>query len=328
MLVAHRYEEPAALPPIAGLPDEVGDLCRRCLDKDPGRRPSAAEVAELLGAVAGLAPATLLLPAVAPPDAAAAAASASALSAATRTALESTGVVADSTDAGPAPATGGRRRWTLPRSRRTVVTAGGIALLLGGAVVAILSGEPSGREAWVGVPATAAPPSERAGCSVDYTVARAADGRFATEVRIVNTATVPFPAGRLTFTLPGEQRLVAGTPGTWRQQGRTVSAQIGDLPAGRSRTATIRGTYRKVTALPDRFELNDTACRAILSVAGGSTAPTAPPEAGTPEAGTPAEAPRRAEEGRGGPGPGKAGPDGKEGKEGKKSKPEVKKPKK
>jgi hypothetical protein len=44
----------------------------------------------------------------------------------------------------------------------------------------------------------------------------------------------PVPAGRLTFTLPDEQRLIAGTPGTWRQNGRTVSVQIGDLPAGRN----------------------------------------------------------------------------------------------
>ncbi|MEV1143196.1 serine/threonine-protein kinase, partial [Micromonospora sp. NPDC049799] len=53
MLAAHRYQEPAALPALVDLPGEVADLCRRCLDKDPGRRPAAAEAAALLSAAAG-----------------------------------------------------------------------------------------------------------------------------------------------------------------------------------------------------------------------------------------------------------------------------------
>lgn len=45
---------PEPLPPIAGLPAEVADLCQRCLDDDPGRRPSslmaALELAEVVDA--------------------------------------------------------------------------------------------------------------------------------------------------------------------------------------------------------------------------------------------------------------------------------------
>ncbi|MBM2614008.1 serine/threonine protein kinase [Actinoplanes sp. LDG1-06] len=49
MLTAHVYLEPAPLPPVAGVPGYVAELCERCLIKDPARRPSAREVAALLG---------------------------------------------------------------------------------------------------------------------------------------------------------------------------------------------------------------------------------------------------------------------------------------
>ncbi|WP_250006335.1 serine/threonine-protein kinase [Actinoplanes sp. M2I2] len=48
MLRNHIYVEPAPLPPVAGVPPQVADLCERCLLKDPSRRPSAREVAALL----------------------------------------------------------------------------------------------------------------------------------------------------------------------------------------------------------------------------------------------------------------------------------------
>ncbi|MBL7259484.1 serine/threonine-protein kinase [Paractinoplanes lichenicola] len=48
MLTAHIYLEPAPLPPVAGVPAFVAELCERCLIKDPTRRPSAREVSALL----------------------------------------------------------------------------------------------------------------------------------------------------------------------------------------------------------------------------------------------------------------------------------------
>ncbi|MBX6724336.1 MAG: serine/threonine protein kinase, partial [Dactylosporangium sp.] len=51
MLAAHRYVEPAPLPPVPGLPPQVADLCRRCLAKRPGDRPTSAEVAAVLAPV-------------------------------------------------------------------------------------------------------------------------------------------------------------------------------------------------------------------------------------------------------------------------------------
>ncbi|MFC4039439.1 serine/threonine-protein kinase [Dactylosporangium siamense] len=54
LLVAHVYTEPQPLPPLPGVPDEVIDLCHRCLRKDPALRPDAPEVAAVLAAAAGL----------------------------------------------------------------------------------------------------------------------------------------------------------------------------------------------------------------------------------------------------------------------------------
>ncbi|MEV4510171.1 serine/threonine-protein kinase, partial [Dactylosporangium sp. NPDC049525] len=54
LLVAHVYTEPAPLPALPGVPDEVVDLCHRCLRKDPALRPGAPEVAAVLAAAAGL----------------------------------------------------------------------------------------------------------------------------------------------------------------------------------------------------------------------------------------------------------------------------------
>jgi serine/threonine-protein kinase len=51
LIEAHRHSAPADLPDNPGVPDEVRDLCRRCLAKRPEDRPEAAEVARVLGAV-------------------------------------------------------------------------------------------------------------------------------------------------------------------------------------------------------------------------------------------------------------------------------------
>jgi serine/threonine protein kinase len=43
-----RYEDPDPLPDVDGLPPEVLDLCSRCLNRDPGERPTALVAALLL----------------------------------------------------------------------------------------------------------------------------------------------------------------------------------------------------------------------------------------------------------------------------------------
>ncbi|WP_328472702.1 protein kinase [Actinoplanes sp. NBC_00393] len=294
MLAAHRYQEPSPLPPIAGLPDEVAALCRQCLEKDPDRRPGAAEVAVALATVAGLSPANLGLPGepaeeatadIAEPTALVAATTTNATAAAPASAATTAGAAATAPVIAAAPALNSpfviaAKRWrALPRRGRIAVAAGTAAVLLAGTLAAatLPGGGPDGPAAQAGAPAAAAVPEKRtAECSVGYSVAGSANGRFTTKVSIANTGTVPIPAARLTFTLPGEQqRLRAGTPGTWRQNGPQISAQIGDLAAGRSRTATISGTYRAASTLPNRFEVNGTICQAALSVAAATTRPPA-----------------------------------------------------
>jgi eukaryotic-like serine/threonine-protein kinase len=45
LLRAHLLRRPAPLPRVPGMPDEVGQLIRRCLAKDPADRPGARELA-------------------------------------------------------------------------------------------------------------------------------------------------------------------------------------------------------------------------------------------------------------------------------------------
>ena len=54
LLTDHVFTEPDPLPPMAGVPDAVIDLCHACLAKDPADRPSADQVAQVLADAAGL----------------------------------------------------------------------------------------------------------------------------------------------------------------------------------------------------------------------------------------------------------------------------------
>lgn len=264
MLAAHRYREPAALPDLAGVPAEIGDLCRRCLAKDPGDRPPATEAAAALGAVAGLPPATLLLPAAATDDE----------PAPTRAWTRSPG---RNLAAVPLVAVPLERWRRLPARRRAAVAGAAAATLLAsGAAAALSTGGPSGE----GVPARASTPAAAVGigqrqpeCDVRYAVDGAVNGRSTGRLTVTNSGTVPIGEARLVFSLPDRQRLVRGAPGTWRQSGETVQARIGDLPPRRTVTATVAVTYQEATALPGQFRLNDTPCRSTLTVAGQTSRP-------------------------------------------------------
>ncbi|MGN9778153.1 serine/threonine-protein kinase [Micromonospora sp. H33] len=271
MLTAHRYQEPAALPEIADLPPEVSDLCRRCLDKDPDRRPAAAEIAESLGAVAGLAPASLLLPQVAVGGAGGATPNRTAVYLPSLVGTAAAWWAGRSLDAP-------LRRWRrLPATQRAIVAATGAAVLLvaGVVVAAPFSGDNPGQgDRTMAAPPAVAALGERAPeCSVRYSVRRAVDGRFVAAVSVANVGTVPFDTGRLTFTFPGEQRLLRGSPGSWRQEGRVVQARIGDLRPKASRNATVEATYRDVNLLPGQFQLDGATCGSVLSIAGQNNPP-------------------------------------------------------
>ncbi|GIE29693.1 serine/threonine protein kinase [Actinoplanes italicus] len=253
MLRAHRYQEPAVLPRIAGLPAEVADLCRRCLSKDPARRPAAAEAAVALAAAAGLDPVILALPGT--PGTAP--------------------VPAPERHTRPAPTEAATMPGGGPRRSRRVAVMGAAVLVAAGAAGAVMlpddsPGPTTQAQAAAPVPAAPSTAPPRPQCTVGFVVA-AADGRFTTKVNVANSGQVPIPASSLTFTLAADHRLAGGTPGRWRQSGRTVAARVAELAPGHDHTAVVRGTYRGSNTPPGHFKLDDTECRITLSVA--QTAP-------------------------------------------------------
>ncbi|MEV1057497.1 protein kinase [Micromonospora chalcea] len=66
VLEVRRTRPPVPPPRVPGLPPEIADLVLACLDVDPARRPSAARLAERLGAGRPVDPPTAILPTVAP----------------------------------------------------------------------------------------------------------------------------------------------------------------------------------------------------------------------------------------------------------------------
>ncbi|MFC4070174.1 serine/threonine-protein kinase [Actinoplanes subglobosus] len=260
MLRAHRYHEPHGLPPVAGLPAEVADLCRRCLAKNPAHRPSAAAAAEALAAAVALDPATLTLPGPVP-------------------------AAVPVRAPRPAPTV------AVPAgSRRRVAAVSAAVLVAAGAVAAVtLTPDAPGPVAQAAATPPAAPKPE---CTVGFVVATG-DGRFTTRVSVANTGDVPIPAAPLSFTLPADQRLAGGTPGVWRQSGRTVTARIADLAPGHDHTATVRGTSRGSGTPPHDFTLDGTACRVTLAVSQSAPAPTAADPAKPAPAGPPAKKPKK-----------------------------------
>jgi eukaryotic-like serine/threonine-protein kinase len=237
MLKAHRYLEPARLPPVPGLPAEVAALCRRCLAKDPADRPDAAEAASVLAGAAGV---------VSPPP------------------LLPTEVAAPV----PAPTT------TLIRirSRGRVVAAAGAAVFVLVAMALWLGSrsDPPTAQAMAKPQATAAPLQ----CTVRYAIRSALNGRFSTAVTILNTGTVPAANWQLSFTLPDGQKLVRGTG--WRQDGQSLRVNGSGLAAGASTSSGFDATYRGASTLPSQFRLNETVCAAQLSVAGRTVASSSP----------------------------------------------------
>ncbi|MEH0824311.1 MULTISPECIES: serine/threonine-protein kinase [unclassified Micromonospora] len=280
MLTAHRYQEPARLPAIENLPPEVTQLCWRCLSKEPSQRPKAAEVAAILGDLAGLAPTTLVLPHL---DASTETGTTEAVSPfppnarggnPTRTAV---GFLA------PLPYERFLGRWSqLPQARRrhagAAAAAALLVLCLGGVNWLARGSHRGDDQVPVEAPAAISAMGQRKPeCTVHYTVRRAVAGRFSSALTISNTGTTPVNSWQLTFALPGGQRLLQGSPGTWKQSGRSVQVHGGDLAAKASVAARFDATYRGTNALPTTFTLNGTTCQSLLSVAGQTARPVTPP---------------------------------------------------
>jgi tRNA A-37 threonylcarbamoyl transferase component Bud32 len=258
MVKAHCYLDPAPLPAVPGLPSQVARMVRRCLAKTPGDRPSAAEVAEVLGEIAGLPPARL---------------------------LQTVATVGARTGgAGPASMRRGSTAATLvatlrtPGGRRTLVAGGAAAAVAAVGLLTWLTGAGGGATDRAAVAA-----QPRPGCAVRYAIRSVTDGRASTAVTIRNTGQVAVPAWQLRFTLPDGQRLVRGWTGAWQQDGTAVRAGGGALPVGGSVATGFDAAYRDATALPASFALNGVACEAEMTVQGLS--PAGPAAAGNGSAG-------------------------------------------
>ncbi|MEV0128662.1 serine/threonine-protein kinase [Dactylosporangium sp. NPDC050688] len=158
LLVAHVYTEPAPLPSLTDVPDEVVDLCHRCLRKDPALRPDAPEAAAILAAAAGLRVVA---------DRRAHAAAAPAVDGEPSAVLIPPPGVRAASPLGPPPGRG-------PRRPRTLVIAVGAAaaLVAAGLFAAAVAGPPAGKRAAATPPsATGAPASQQSPGAPDPTAA-------------------------------------------------------------------------------------------------------------------------------------------------------------
>ena len=106
-------------------------------------------------------------------------------------------------------------------------------------------------------------PSPTATCRVAYTTNDWNTG-FTAQVRVTNTGGSPLSGWRLTFDLPGGQRVAQGWSATWTQSGATVTATNaawnGSLAAGGTVDIGFNGTHTGSNPRPSGFALNGSPC--------------------------------------------------------------------
>ncbi|MGQ5259519.1 protein kinase domain-containing protein [Micromonospora sp. ZYX-F-536] len=294
MLRAHMYNEPEPMPEVSGLPDEVTDLVRRCLAKQPGDRPATAELARTLADAAGMLAAVPVSPA-GPLD---------------PVALASAGTTilpwSAETDALPLSRTRNRTRREKRRRRveAGVAAAGLVAVTAGMWAFTSRSpasgGDQSPTEARMGLP-KAAP------CEVAYALRTDSGTDFAAELTLTNTGDSELRDWTMSFTFPGQQTVTKAEPTQVHQQGSTVlvrpAAQRATLASGAAEKFTLAGKYSGANPLPVEFRLGDTACGVRVSgVAGTAPSTVAPSKAPTTKAATTKAPPKAASGGRSGSG--------------------------
>lgn len=249
------------VPVAPGAPEEISELCRRCLAPAPADRPTSAEVARLLAASAAL-------PAPALPAVAGAGSAAPQVTAAAPTwAIPGTTVVA---------APGTRVRGGRQSARRAVLLAALPATAVAAAFAVQLPGLTSTRDGAGAGPDAAPAPAAVSGCLARYTSHRAADGTFAAEVAVTVVGAAPADEPVLSFTLPPGQRLtVAGGQERVEQSGRTVSLPLPRPAGARPVTVSIQGTYDAASDGTARdFTVDGVACeRSSTSVTSVSPSP-------------------------------------------------------
>jgi eukaryotic-like serine/threonine-protein kinase len=314
MLAAHCYQEPAPLPPVDGLPEEVADLCRRSLAKQPAQRPSAAEFARTLSAAVAISGSPAWAPVSPAPT-----------TTDVRTRTRPYNVALRLWLAGAAA----RFRAAGHRPRTLRLAAGALALTVAGfgAVSWVHRDSPPRAEA--AGPDLAAPvAAPERGCRVEYRTTVDTGGQFKVDLTVANTGTAALPRWMLAFQYPGDQRLLAVVGAVSAQDGPSVvlSAET-PLAAGASAKVSLVGAYATGNPMPTAFELAGHPCVGQLvgaaappavsdggaGGAGGPAGPATGPGAG-PAGGGPAAKPGSNSGSNSGPGSGKSGK-GKKGKD-------------
>jgi serine/threonine-protein kinase len=289
MLLAHLNDEPEPLPEAAagGAPPELAALCLRCLAKDPGARPTAAEVARELTALAGVSDAiaagtagphaagtqTTILPVLRLDRPSTSAARR--LHVPTRTAAYLT----LATPRHVAEAGSDHPPW---RRSAVLVAFAGAVLIAGIAVVAAVHREdPAGGAASAAGPGEVQPAAATMACQAIYQVRQDDGARFTGDLTIVNSGSTSLRDWTVSFHYPGGQR-AAGRG--WRQSGDAVSrGPVSDeLPAGEQVTYPFQGTYRDVNPMPLSFMVDQVACATRLVGAVGPGEPAGGTAAGGP----------------------------------------------
>ncbi|MFR9778958.1 protein kinase domain-containing protein [Micromonospora sp. MS34] len=250
---------------VAGLPDDLDRVRRRCLAPEPADRPDALSVARLLGELAGSEPVRLRPAAeVGRP--------------ATPTVLT-------------AAVPGGRGR---TRPTRHAVLAGALPVVVAGAVVAAqLPDLTSTDDAAEGAAQASTAPSA---CTVRYFAQRDTDGTFRADVAVTLTADPRSSAAVLSFRLPAGQRLTS--PASGRQSGRQVRIPL-TLDASGAAAARLGGTYRsRDGSSADAFTVAGVPClessTLVTGAGAGAGGPGTDPAPPTPVRTTRRDRPTRA----------------------------------
>ncbi|GAA3910153.1 serine/threonine-protein kinase [Actinoplanes auranticolor] len=320
-LRAHLFADPEPVPTLPGMPEQVADLCLRCLAKQPGDRPGAADVATQLAALVGLQPIIPPVGATAPgprPSPHPVPRPARAPGLRVRAGLR---VARALRLGGPQPLggglfrAGGLLRDLVPVGRLTEAVLTGRHRLQAGVATIILAAtvglvwsstrEPvdvgTAQAAAAGAGPGAVVP-HGTGCKVRYRVQRDSGSDFGAQVTVVNTGEHVLSAWSLEFTFAGGQRLT-DAPKRLTQRGRKLVLRAKNgvkLRPGRSASVTLSGSYRVSNPLPVAFTLNGKACKAEVLGAVGA-APAADVSGGTPASDLrkkPSPSPRKKEKAR------------------------------
>jgi hypothetical protein len=271
MLTAHRYYDPAPMPPVEGLPDEVAQVCRRCLDKAPEQRPSSAELARILADAAGIAPALPIVPA----------SGTASLDDAAELANAGTTILPWSSRTGVLPLPGSAPVRHPPGWRSPIGAAaiGVGVVLVAGLIWAGTSRSRSGDDPGT-TPAQAATAGDPHPCRVEYALRMDSGASFDAQVTVANTGAQPIRDWALTFAFPGDQTIGAGGAAQWAQQGRDVvgrpPADQGELAPGASTVLGLTGSYAGSNPLPVEFRLAGSTCDVQVSGAAAKPDDSAP----------------------------------------------------